>query len=226
MILSVLIGLLDFNEFERKPLSGYKITIDPGHTSENGKGTKGRTLTELEVCWDMSLRTAKYLRQNGALVKLTKSSVGEVVTNQKRAEIGNDFGSDLVIRLHCDAADERGFATYYPNIAGMVRGVKGPAKDVIASSKRFAKVFHESLAKGLAGELNNRGLKTEQSTMIGAKQGALTGSIFSKRPVLLVEMVVLSQREDEDWMGKDGNRDLYAKALSSAVKAVFKKYPR
>jgi N-acetylmuramoyl-L-alanine amidase len=226
MILSVLIGMTSFGEVAAKDLTGYKITLDPGHSSENGAGTKGKTLKEINVCWDMSLRTAKVLRSLGAEVKLTKGSLGEVVTNQKRAEIGNEFDSDLVIRLHCDAANERGFATYYPNKVGTVRGVKGPSQDVIADSKKYAGVFHSALADGLKGEVRDRGLKTEASTLIGSRQGALTGSIFSTRPVLLVEMIVLTKAEDEAWMTKNDHRDLYAKALAKAVQAVFKKYPK
>lgn len=226
MIVSVLLGMTVFGESPAKDLAGYKITIDPGHPSENGSGTKGKTLKEIEVCWDMALRTSKQLKLRGAQVNLTKSRLDEVVTNQKRAEIGNAFGSDLVIRLHCDAASERGFATYYPSVAGTVRGVKGPSKEVLSQSKKYAAVFHTALAKGLDGELRNRGLKTEASTYVGSKQGALTGSIFSTKPVLLVEMVVLTKKEDEAWMAKDGNRVVYAKALTSAVEAVFKKYPK
>lgn len=226
MILAATLGITVHVGEMPKELTGYKITIDPGHPSENGVGTKGKTLKEVNVCWEIAQRTATVLKEKGAMVKLTKKRLDEMVTNQKRAEIGNAFGSDLVIRLHCDAANERGFATYYPSVAGTVRGVSGPSKAVIDMSKKYASVFHSSLAKGLKGEVRNRGLKTEASTYVGSKQGALTGSIFSKRPVLLVEMAVLTQKEDEAWMSKEGNRSLYAKALGSAIADVFKKYPK
>ncbi|MBX3096233.1 MAG: N-acetylmuramoyl-L-alanine amidase [Fimbriimonadaceae bacterium] len=207
------------------PLAGVKIVVDPGHPSENGVGTRGQTLTELEVCWKVGLSLKEYLRRRGAEVKLTKATQNQVVTNRARAEVGNTFGANYVVRLHCDAASERGFATFYPARTGTVNGVTGPSAAVLAKSKEYAQVFHSALAESLEGELSDRGLRTEQQTAVGARQGALSGSIHSRVPVVLVEMVVLTQRADEQWMSSRQNQLKYAEALAKAVEKVFSTFP-
>ncbi len=207
------------------PLAGTTIVVDPGHPSEVGIGTRGARVTELEICWKIGLSLKEYLQRRGATVVLTKRTMNERVENQRRAEIGNQAGANYVIRLHCDAADGRGFSTYYPSRPGTVRGVTGPSAQVLADSKKFAAVFHPALAKGLAGHLRDRGPKTDLQTAVGARQGALTGSIFSQRPVVLIEMAVLTNPQDEAWIEKRENQLLYAQAITDATEAVFRKYP-
>ncbi|MCL5459957.1 hypothetical protein M3M33_15070, partial [Loigolactobacillus coryniformis] len=82
-------------------------------------------------------------------------------------------------------------------------GVRGPSKSVIAASKRAASAFHSAVIKDLDGALKSRGVRTDKQTAIGGKQGALTGSIFSRVPVVLAEMCVLSNRKDEAFILQD-----------------------
>jgi N-acetylmuramoyl-L-alanine amidase len=207
------------------PLAGVRIVIDPGHPSENGNGTRGRDVTELEICWKIGLSFKEYLRRRGAEVILTKSSQNERVTNRRRAEIANQVRAHYSIRLHCDAANRGGFASYYPDRQGRVDGITGPAPSVIEQSRRYAQVFHPALAQGLSGALRNNGLLTDRQTAIGGRQGALSGSIYSEVPVVLVEMAVLTIRSDEEWISRRENQLKYAEALAAAVEAVFRKYP-
>jgi N-acetylmuramoyl-L-alanine amidase len=58
-------------------------------------------------------------------------------------------------------------------------------------------------------------------TAVGAKQGALTGSIFSLVPVILVEMVVLTNSVDEAFFLKHGKTKL-ADALEQGVVAAVR----
>ena len=51
-------------------------------------------------------------------------------------------------------------------------------------------------------------------------EGALTGSIFSKVPTVLVEMVFLTNPADADWIKQDRNKALMAKALAAGSRAV------
>jgi N-acetylmuramoyl-L-alanine amidase len=60
---------------------------------------------------------------------------------------------------------------------------------------------------------------------VGARQGALTGSIFSQVPVVLIEMAVLTNPQDEAWIEKRENQLLYAQAITHATEAVFRKHP-
>lgn len=198
------------------------VCIDPGHPSENGVGTKGKTLTEVAVCWDVAVRMRDRLEAEGVRVVMTKGSANEKVTNKRRAEIGNEAKATLMVRLHCDAAASRGFSVYYPARKGTVGGFTGPSLWVLGASKRAAQAFHPALVAALKGVLPDRGLHTDGATFIGGKQGALSGSIHSHIPVLLVEMFVLTNPQDEALASTSKGLDQMADALTKATLAAVR----
>lgn len=198
------------------------ICIDPGHPSEVGRGTTGKRISELEAVWLVAKELKPILERQGHKVVLTKSTMNDMVRNQKRAEIANRSKADLLLRLHCDAANESGFATFFPARQGTVGGVTGPSQSVMDASRALSHPFHEAVMKILKGNLNDRGVRDESKTAVGAKQGALTGSIFSKVPVLLVEMAVLNKESDDKLMASAKGRLLMAKALAAGVDAALK----
>ncbi len=197
------------------------ICIDPGHPSENGIGTKGKKTTEVGVAWDVAKRLMSLLEKDGYTVVLTKGSELEKVTNSNRAKIANRIKADYLVRLHCDAGAGTGLASYYPGATGRVGKVTGPSAQVISDSKRLAAKFHPAVIKSLAGKLADSGLKTDRKTKIGAQQGALTGSILSEVPVVLVEMCVLQNPKDEAFIATPSGKDAMAKAITAGIKAAI-----
>ena len=83
---------------------GPVICIDPGHPSENGVGTRGKKITEVQAAWKVALILKGLLEQAGFKVVMTKSSENQHVTNKARAETANRAHAALMVRLHCDAA--------------------------------------------------------------------------------------------------------------------------
>lgn len=202
------------------PAFAQTICIDPGHPSENGVGTRGKKETELNVAWVVAQKLEKMLVGKGYKVVMTKSARGEKVSNKVRAEIGNKAEADYVVRLHCDAGHSSGLASYYPGEKGKVGGMKGPSDDVISGSKRLAAKFHPAVIAALGGSLRDAGLHTDRKTLIGGRQGALTGSIYSKVPVILVEMCVLQNRKDEAFIAPDKGKTKMARALLAGIEAA------
>lgn len=193
---------------------GQTICIDPGHPSEVGRGTQSPQITEIRAAWLVAMKLQKLLEKRGYKVVLTKSSEEELVKNQKRAEIANASKADLLVRLHCDASAGSGFTVYFPDRKGTSGTKIGPSEAVIKSSSRLAKIFHASMVKSLKGILATEGLKPDTKTLVGSKQGALTGSIYSEVPVLLVEMCVLTNPKDAAWMASDKGQSQMATALA------------
>lgn len=196
---------------------GATICIDPGHPSEVGPGTRGKKITEMRAVWLVGQKLERRLKARGMKVVMTKSREKEKVTNRRRAEIANQAQADLMIRLHCDAQSGRGFATYYPDRAGRAQGRTGPSPEVLRQSKLAATAFHSEAARVLRGHLPVLGLYTDRRTKIGAQQGALTGSIFSEVPVLLVELVVLTHPQDEAFILTDAGQEKLAEALEMGI---------
>lgn len=196
------------------------VCLDPGHPSEVSSGRQVQHGTnETRVAWEVALKLKAALETGGYEVVLTKSREDELVRNRDRAEVANRARAALMVRLHCDASVERGFAVYYPDRAGRARdGTVGPSASVVEASRRAARSIHAGMAEGLRGALRDNGVRTDYQTKVGREQGgALTGSIFSMVPVVTVEMVVLSDERDAEFIkAEDGQRRM-AEAIADGI---------
>jgi len=201
-------------------LQGLTICIDPGHPSEVGSGTQGRHITEIQAAWRVALKLKEDLQGEGAQVIMTKNSEKQFVRNKDRAFTANRAHAALMVRLHCDADAGTGIATYAPDRQGTSGGKRGPDKSVIEESQRIAPAFHAAMVKALGGSLHDRGLHADTATAVGGRQGALTGSIYSEVPVVLVEMCVLTNRKDEAFMETQQGQEKMARALAAGVIAA------
>ncbi len=199
------------------------LCIDPGHPSEVGLGTRGRHISEVKLAWQVAKRLEAEMKSRGWRVVVTKHSEGERVTNRKRAEIANACHADLMLRLHCDAASGTGFTVFYPDRQGRINGTQGPSKELLREVRPIAERFHESLSHELRGFLRDNGLKSDIRTQVGAHHGALIGSIFSKVPVVLVEMCVLTNRTDESKLSSKIGQIRLASALAKTCAATFER---
>ena len=196
------------------------VCIDPGHPSEVASGRDEQNGTnETAVAWAVAVRLRESLEARGYEVVMTKSSEDELVRNRDRAEFANRAGADLLLRLHCDASNSRGFAVYYPDRQGTAKdGTVGPAPPVIEGSRRAARTVHAGLARGLAGALQDNGVRTDWQTKVGREQGgALTGSIFSRVPVVTIEMVVLSDPSDAEFIKTEAGQRRMAESIAEGV---------
>ena len=197
------------------------ICLDPGHPSEVGRGTSGRHITEIQAVWKVALKLRSMLQQQGIKVVVTKQSEEQFVRNEERAHIANQAHAALMVRLHCDSDAGSGVATYAPTRQGRNNGKIGPELSVIADSRRMAQIFHPAMIQSLSGSLPDRGLKSDTATQVGGKQGALTGSIYSQVPVLLVEMCVLTNPRDEAFIDSEEGQQRMAQAIADGVTAAL-----
>jgi N-acetylmuramoyl-L-alanine amidase len=194
------------------------IVIDPGHPSEVSDGAVVQNgTTEVKTAWDVGRRLQRLLTAHGYRVVMTKTTERELVTNVRRAQIGNHERAALVVRLHCDASADSGYAVYHPDRAATVQGHTGPSESVMQRSQAAAESLHVSLVRRLAGRLKDGGVRGDSRTAIGAKQGALTGSVFSDVPVVLVEMVTLSNPRDARFIRDAKGQSLMAQALAEGI---------
>ncbi|HEU4595369.1 MAG TPA: N-acetylmuramoyl-L-alanine amidase [Pyrinomonadaceae bacterium] len=196
------------------------ICIDPGHPSEVASGMTAQNGTnETRVAWEVALRLKRILEAEGYEVVLTKSAEGELVRNRDRALVANRARAALMVRLHCDASIESGFAVYYPDRRGQTKdGTSGPSPSVIEESRRAAEAVRAGMAEGLAGALRDNGVRTDYQTKVGREQGgALTGSIFSEVPVVTVEMVVLSDPDDAEFIKAEAGQQRMAEAIADGI---------
>jgi N-acetylmuramoyl-L-alanine amidase len=193
------------------------VVIDPGHPSETSAGTVQRGVAEVHIAWQVAGRLSAELRSRGYRVVMTKDREDQLVHNERRARIANEAGAALMVRLHCDANVGSGFAVYHPDRPGTVRGVTGPSDSVIEQSRRAAAAVHAGMAAVLGERLHDGGIRGDSHTYVGSRQGALTGSIFSRVPVLTIEMVVLGHPSDARFIISDEGQALMARAIAEGV---------
>ena len=198
------------------------ICIDPGHPSEVNSGLIVQNgTTETHIDWAVSKRLEKILSAKGFRVVLTKRSEKALVRNKARAMIANRAHADVMVRLHCDTGRGEGYAIYYPDRTGTIDKVTGPGRDIRETSKKYADIISDQMSVVLKDDLKNNGVLGDSKTFVGGKQGALTGSVFSKVPVLTIEMVTLSRSEDAEFIKSEAGQASMAEAIASGVEAIF-----
>lgn len=200
------------------------IAIDPGHPSETSAGCAHHGVTEVQICWEVALKLENLIAEDKTLTAIkTKPGVDVKVTNRQRAELANEAGAAIMVRLHCDSANGSGCTVYYPDQAGTTQEVTGPSEEVIAKSRLAAECMQNGLAKVLGTQLQLNPVKTDSDTYVGSKQGALTGSIFSQVPAVVVEMVYLNNASDAAFIKDPKGQDLMAKAMLAGIKEFVNK---
>lgn len=194
------------------------VVIDPGHPSENGLGANEHGVAEVHAAWEVAVRLRGELAALGYDVRMTKRAERQVVRNAERARVANDAGAALLVRLHCDAGSGTGFTVYFPDRQGTAEGRTGPTRDVMDRSRRAALVLDSAMAAELAPRyLRDGGVLGDSRTAIGSRQGALTGSIFSRVPVVTVEMAVLTDAGDARFIASPGGQQRMAHAIAAGV---------
>ena len=180
-------------------LAGVKIGIDPGHQSkantEKEAVAPGSSKTKYKVSWgtegvrshvpeyvvvlDIGLQLREALEAEGAEVYMTRETHDVNISNQERAIMMNNYGVDLVLRLHCDGSDTssstRGI-TMYVNETGPI------AKD----SGEAAAAILKRMVEATGGK--DRGVR---------RSDTYTGLNWSEVPCILVEMGFMSNPEED-----------------------------
>ncbi len=200
------------------------ICIDPGHPSEVSDGFQPQNGTnETHECWVMALRVRKLLEQSGCKVVMTKGRETQKVTNVRRAEVANRNHARLMLRLHCDTGVGTGFRVFYPDTEARDGKVVGPSKEVQIASRSAAEAVRQGLALRLEDSMKDNGIASDRSTRVGNKMGgALIGSIHSKVPVVLVEMVFLNNPEDAAFIKSPEGREKMAQGLAEGARRFVK----
>lgn len=127
-----------------KPLSGYHITIDPGHGGNDPGAIGVGHAKEKKLTLATAKEVSEKLRDEGATVTLTRSD-DTYIPLKKRVQISNAHKTDAFISLHYNA---------YPKPA--VNGISTFYKPD-ADNKELAMSIQKSLMESV--KTNNRGAK-------------------------------------------------------------------
>lgn len=182
-------------------LDGMVICLDPGHgiTNASGQekmsplsgetkaayvsGTSGVQITEEALNLQVALRLRDKLETMGATVILTRETNAATVSNIERAQIANDAGADVCVRIHADGIDNRsvhGVSVLIPS--GSLLGTPSIAQP----SAALGQLMVDAVAAQTGAK--NRGTTARTD---------LTGFNWSEVPCVLLEMGFLTNAAEE-----------------------------
>lgn len=151
-----------------------KIFIDPGHGGKD-PGAVGSRSNEKTNVLNVALKLGNYLKQIGHTVKYSRST-DVYLTLTQRTNLANNWGADIFISLHNNAAVSKsatGFETFIYN------------GGVSAKTVELQKNVHEAIAKDIG--IRDRGKKRANLAVVRQ----------SKMPAVLIEYAFISNTNDE-----------------------------
>ena len=203
-------------------LYGLRIGIDPGHqehansekepVAPNSSETKAKVssgtagvstgvaeyITDLEVA--LKLRTA--LEAQGCEVYMTRETNDVNISNLERAEMMNELGVDLVLRLHCDGATDRS-----ANGIGMFVRATGEKQE---ESEAAAKVLLEAMSEATGAKARGVFLRD-----------TYTMNNWSIVPCILVEMGFMSNPAEDEKLNDPAYQDLLVEGMVEGIAGYF-----
>ena len=205
-------------------LYGLRIGIDPGHqehansekepVAPNSSETKAKVssgtagvstgiaeyITDLEVA--LKLRDA--LKAQGCEVYMTREVNDIDISNLERAEMMNELGVDLVLRLHCDGATDKS-----ANGIGMFVRATGEKQE---ESEAAAKVLLEAMSEATGAKARGVFLRD-----------TYTMNNWSIVPCILVEMGYMSNPEEDEKLNDPAYQDLLVQGMVEGIARYFER---
>lgn len=205
------------------PKSKKLVMIDPGHqrvgnnapeqvgpdTRETkakvSSGTVGvRTKKpEYVLNLEVSLLLKDELTRRGINVAMTRETHDVDISNKQRADMANEAGAALVVRIHADgdaSASTKGFSVLYPSAA------QPAVKPIAAESKQAAGFLLAGMQQATGSK--GRGLSARDD---------LSGFNWSKVPVALVEIGFMTNPEEDELMSEAAYQQKLAVGIADGI---------
>lgn len=204
----------------------YTICIDPGHQRKQitkkepiAKGSSemkpgvaaGATgvatkKPEYQLNLEVSMIVKEKLKAKGYNVVMTRESHDVSLSNIKRAEIGNESGANLVVRIHADSNESpsvTGYSILYP-YGKYTKSIEG-------ESKKAAQYVNDEILKTTGAK--SRGL---------IPRSDMTGFNWSSVPSIIVEMGFLSNPKEDRLMSEKSYQEKMASGIVEGIEEYLR----
>ena len=208
------------------PLTGLTIGIDPGHQARGNNeqepvspgssqtkpkvssGTEGVSshVAEYVVNLAVGLRLRDLLEEQGANVLMTRDTHDVNISNAERAQMMNDAGADLVVRIHCDGEDDSS-----RNGAFVLIPVGSATSAEVQSASRVAA---ESVLGAFVAQTGAKNLGLSE-------RDDQTGFNWSTVPVINIEMGHMSNPAEDQKLVSEDYQALCAQGIANGIIAYF-----
>jgi N-acetylmuramoyl-L-alanine amidase len=198
------------------PLAGHVIVIDPGHATKNEAGfiinpgaRAKRGVYERDANLSVADKLRNLLEAQGAKVYMTRTITNpwrygaqRTWDNRSRAIFANSLGAEAYVRIHCDWNRDRhykGFTTYYFRWG----------------SRPLARRIHRSMIAAIGQEHRDNGVHRRSFV-----------SVTSQMPTVLLELGLLSNKQEGKDLGLDAFQSRVSQAISAGIVDYFQKLDR
>lgn len=205
----------------------YTIAIDPGHqahgNSEKEPIGPGSTTMKAKVAggtqgvstgipeYELTLNIALLLRDNlvakGYNVVMIRETNDVDISNSQRAQIANEAGADVFIRLHADAVD----SSSVTGATALCQTSSNPYNGALYTKSRLLSECVLSSYTQITG-IKSRGI-SETDTM--------TGINWAQVPVTIIEMGFMTNASEDQKMNDPEFQMLMVEGLSSGIDLYF-----
>ncbi|NOU84227.1 N-acetylmuramoyl-L-alanine amidase [Paenibacillus sp. LMG 31460] len=210
------------------PKQGRLVMLDPGHQRHGNNapesvgpdtretkpkvssGTVGvRTKKpEYVLNLEVALLIKDELVRRGIEVAMTRESHEVDISNKQRADMANEAGAALAVRIHADGDSSpktKGFSVLYPS------ATSAAVKPIAAESHEAASFILKHLKS--ATDTAGRGLSARSD---------LSGFNWSKVPVVLVELGFMTNPEEDELMSEAEYQKKLALGIADGIEQFLK----
>lgn len=207
------------------PLAGITIGLDPGHQGKGNNehepvgpgssqtkpkvssGTQGVAtgVPEHVVNLAVGLKLRDLLQAQGATVVMTRESPDVNISNAERAQLFNNSGVDLAVRLHCDGETDQS------RHGAFVLIPSGPyAETISASSREAGQCVLDAFVAATGAKSLGLSERSDQ-----------TGFNWSTVPVINIEMGHMSNAAEDQKLCDDSYQQLCAQGIAQGIVDYF-----
>ena len=207
-------------------LEGKGVCIDPGHQARGdsrqepiGPGsseTKARVtggttgvatrIAEYEVVLQISMNLKERLEAAGVTVVMTRHTNDVSISNAERAQMANEAGADLFVRVHADGSTDpnrAGIATFYPGAGQWTAPISGP-------SERAARLVQDALVAS-----------TGAADLGITSRTDLSGFNWATVPCVLVECGFMTNPVEDRLLSSPHYQDKLAEGMTAGIIAYL-----
>lgn len=204
------------------PLAGKRICVDPGHGSFTNaynepvapgasqtkpafvSGTAGSYQSEAEFNLKVALKLRDALTSAGATVYMTREDENAVLSNIGRAQLANDMGCDLAVRIHADGSENtsaRGISMLVPGEGGYITDTA-----LIETSTQIGEIVLAAVIERTGAP--DRGV---------IPRNDMTGFNWCAVPSILIECGFMSNPEEDELLFDDGYQQMLAEGIAAGI---------
>jgi N-acetylmuramoyl-L-alanine amidase len=180
----------------RKPLSGLRILLDPGHGGETDTGSRGPTgLFEKDLALGLVRRIGQELERRGATVERSRDE-DRALTPEERVSLIEERKPTLALSLHFNSV--------------------GDGQDPLRA-RGVAVYWFQPQSRALARELYDALVRQIGRPPDGISWRSLALTRPTVTPAVLVEVGYLTNPAEFEWLTAAANERVLGRAISDAI---------